>query len=219
MTWPQLFLIPLALPWTLSNSFTSLLYCGTQTCIQCSRWDCTKTEQDNLFLHLAGSARPDAPQGTADPFGCQETRLAHIQLAINQNSQILFHRDDLQSRLSICTYKQDYSNPGAESGICSLNFTRLISALPGPALIYQGLSVRPLYLKEASAPSNLVSSANLLGIYLTPVSKSFVKTLRRTASKVESWGTPPVTGQQLSLTPFTIILRTQPIVYPCIMYL
>lgn len=55
-----------------------------------------------------------------------------------------------------------------ESGICSLNFVKLIRALPGPALIYKGFSVRPLYLKEASAPSNLISSANLLGVPLTP---------------------------------------------------
>jgi len=55
-----------------------------------------------------------------------------------------------------------------ESGICSLNFVKLIRALPGPALIYKGFSVRPLYLKEASAPSNLISSANLLRVHLTP---------------------------------------------------
>lgn len=153
----------------------ALLYCGTQTCTQCSRWDCTKAEQDNLFLHLAGSARPDAPQGMAGPFERQCTRLAHIQLAINQNSQIPFHSDDLQFLVSqpVLTSRITSSQVGwmdgcPESGICSLNFVKLICALPGPALIYKGFSVRPLYLKEASAPSNLISSANLLRVHLTP---------------------------------------------------
>ncbi|PKU47282.1 wd repeat-containing protein hypothetical protein [Limosa lapponica baueri] len=67
---------------------------------------------------------------------------------------------------------------------------------------------------------NLVLFANLLRVYLIPLSRSLMKVLNRTGPNTEPWGTPLVTSCQLDLTLFNSIhhnplsLVIEPFCYP-----
>ena len=56
----------------------------------------SSVDWDNHLPQPARYAVLDAPQDTVGPFGCHSTLLTHIQLAINPNHQISFHRAALQ---------------------------------------------------------------------------------------------------------------------------
>jgi len=72
----------------------------------------------------------NVPWGTVGPFGFQSTLLTHIELAINQNPQILFCRDAFQP-LCACNL---YVYPGLRHLRCRiwnlflLNFIWLVTA-------------------------------------------------------------------------------------------
>jgi len=72
--------------------------------------------------------------------------------------------------------------------------------------ICQDLSARPLPSRESAGSPNLLLFANLLSTASSPVSKSFMKTLKRTGPQVEHYGTPSVAGHQPDETLFTITL-------------
>lgn len=78
----------------LSQFYT--LFTSTQSCTQCSR--CCRTVQrgDNSSPCLVAVLGQDM----VGLLGCQGTLLAHIQLAINQNPQVPFHRAVLQPLIS-----------------------------------------------------------------------------------------------------------------------
>lgn len=60
---------------------------------------------------------------------------------------------------------------------------------------HQDLPIKPsLSFGEPIAPLNLVSSANLLSVHLTPASRCCIKALRRTGFTVEPCGTPLATS-------------------------
>lgn len=61
-------------------------------------------------------------------------------------------------------------------------------------------------LEESVDPLNLVSSANLPGMHLSPVFRWFIKTLKTTGAKTEPWGIPLVTGYHPDATPFMTAL-------------
>ena len=87
----RLFNTFVALLLLLSHSFMSSFWCGAQTYIQCSRWGHTVQSREDSFPHSAGNAGSGSHQGTTDSFDYQSTLLTHIQLAFNQDPQILFH--------------------------------------------------------------------------------------------------------------------------------
>lgn len=62
-----------------------------------------------------------------------------------------------------------------------------------------------------AGPPNLVSPANLLGMRLSPASRSFTKTLKSDAPKMKPWRTPLGTGCQPDVTPFPKTLWARPI--------
>ncbi|KAJ7400324.1 hypothetical protein BTVI_106390 [Pitangus sulphuratus] len=54
--------------------------------------------------------------------------------------------------------------------------------------------------------SQLTIIVKLISVPSSPTSKTVMKMLKNTESKMESCGTPPVTGHQSDVTPFAIIL-------------
>lgn len=54
-----------------------------------------KAEWDKPFPQVTSTSVPDTPQDMVGFFGCQYTLLIHIQHAVKQNSQIIFHGSPL----------------------------------------------------------------------------------------------------------------------------
>lgn len=112
--WPQLLLMSLALEnfcylgrllWRHSNSLMSFLYLCTKTAH--STWDETASVQQGV------GKPPSLPgqlccawctPGQDCTFGCQDTLLTHIQLAVNPNPQFSFHGLAFQSLISQFVY-------------------------------------------------------------------------------------------------------------------
>lgn len=59
-----------------------------------------------------------------------------------------------------------------------------------------------LLLKDLTAPPKLALSANLIKMHLTSVSRSLIKTLKRTSPKTEPWRALPVASCQPDVTPW-----------------
>ncbi|KAJ7417546.1 sushi domain-containing protein 1 isoform X3 [Willisornis vidua] len=93
---------------------------------------------------------------------------------------------------------------GSVAAVCLIMF---LSFLAARACLPSG---------ESTAPPSSVPSANLLSIPLSPVSKLFMKMLKSTGLTMEPCGTPPVTGHQFDVTPFTVTLwmTCEPTAYP-----
>ena len=69
----------------------SSLYWGLQSWTQDSRWGLTRAEQNHLPW-LAGHAAFDVAQHTIGLLGCEHTLLGHVELLVNQHSQVLLGR-------------------------------------------------------------------------------------------------------------------------------
>lgn len=82
------FITSLALLWVLFNSFIYFLP-WFPNCTQYSRWSCIRSK--------TSKAMRDKSQDMVGYCDYQGTLLTHIQLAVNQNPQIFFHRAALQS--------------------------------------------------------------------------------------------------------------------------
>ncbi|KAK4806181.1 hypothetical protein QYF61_001104 [Mycteria americana] len=152
-------------------------------------------EWDNHLPRPASYAVLDAPQDTVGPFGCQGTRLTHIQLAINPNPQVSFRGAALQPLVPqfVCipriTPSQVQNLALALVKFHTVGDCQLSS-------LSRSLCKASLPSRESTAPPSLVSSANLLNVHLIPAPRSFMKTLKRTGPKIEPWGTPLLTGRQ-----------------------
>ena len=91
------FTIFVALLWMFSKSFIPFLtlwYPRLHTALEVRlHWHWAEWDNPSPCMVNAG---PGAPQGTICSLGCQGTLLTHVQLIVNQNLQITFHRAPLQ---------------------------------------------------------------------------------------------------------------------------
>lgn len=115
------------------------------------------------FPWLASNAMLDSSQGTVRPFSC------HGTLNINQNPRSI--SSGLES-CPVCLYTEEclFSH-------VLFNFMWLV--IGQPCNLLRSLS-------KASSPSR-ESTTNLLNIHLSPVSRSFIKALKRTGLKKIKW--------------------------------
>ncbi|KAK4823633.1 LOW QUALITY PROTEIN: hypothetical protein QYF61_004366 [Mycteria americana] len=185
------------------TSFVALLWTRSSTSIEGPKLNTVfevwphqcRVQGDNHSPCPAGHTISDASQDAIGLLGHLGTLLAHIQLAIDQHPQVLFHW---------ATFQPLFPKPVALHGV-------VVTQVQDPALSLvephtTGLSplIQPVQIPLAFVPSsrptlppNLVSSANLLRVHSMPSSRSFIKVLNRTGPSTEPWGTPLVTGRQL----------------------
>ena len=71
------------------------------------------------------------------------------------------------------------------------------------SILSRYLWVASLILIMLTAPFTLVSSANLLRVWLIPLSLLLIKVLKSTAHRMEPWRTPLMTSLQLDIDPLT----------------
>ncbi|KAK4817624.1 LOW QUALITY PROTEIN: hypothetical protein QYF61_021527, partial [Mycteria americana] len=158
--------------------------------------------------HPAGHTIPDTSQDAIGLLGHLGTLLAHIQLAVDQHPQVLFHW---------AAFQPLFPKPVALHGVVVTQVQDLALSFVEPHTIDLSPWIQPVQVPLAFLPSsrstlphNLVSSANLLRVHSIPLSRSLIKILNRTGPSTEPWGTPLVTGRQLDLTPFTTTLWARP---------
>ena len=100
-------------------------------CTQCWRWGRTAQSRVGQPPLIGGSASPGAPQVIAGPLGCHGTLLAHVPLAIRQNTQISSCGAALLSLIpqSLCTSRVACPRCRIQH-LLLLNFMWLVSAQP-----------------------------------------------------------------------------------------
>ena len=120
-------IILMALLWTHSSSSTSFLYWGSpdlDAILQTGPHK-ERTKGDNPLPLPAGHHSFDAAQNTFGCLGCKRTLLAHVQLFIHQDPQVLIHRTALS----------EFSQSVLISGIASTKVQHLQSKVK---LTFQG---------------------------------------------------------------------------------
>ena len=87
-------MIYMAFLWTASNSSTSFLSWRRHTWTGYSRWVALghTSEEDNHLPHPAGHPSFDAAQDTVGLLGYKHTLLAHVQLFLYQDTEVLLCR-------------------------------------------------------------------------------------------------------------------------------
>ncbi|KAK4829606.1 hypothetical protein QYF61_005706, partial [Mycteria americana] len=153
-----------------------------------------RVQGDNHFPRPAGHAISDTSQDAIGFLGHLRTLLAHIQAAVNQHPQVLFHQ---------VAFQPLFPRPVAFHGVVVAQVQDPTLSLVESHTIGLGPSTQPIRIPLSTLPHELVSSANLLRVHSIPSSRSLIKILNRTGPNTEPWGTPLVTSCQLDLTPFT----------------
>ncbi|KAK4828887.1 hypothetical protein QYF61_001445 [Mycteria americana] len=166
---------------------------------------------DNHFPTPAGHTIPDTSQDAVGLLGHLGILPAHVQLAVDQHPQVLFHQ---------AAFQPLFPKPVTLHGVAVTQVQDPALSLVEPHTIGLGPSIQPVQIPlegKAFLPSsrstllpNLVLSANLLRVHSIPSSRSLIKMLNRTGPNTEPRGTPLVTDRQLGLTPFTTTLWAQP---------
>ena len=101
--------------------------------------------------------------------------------------------------------KDHFLSPRAQSSTYScLNFTWLVIAQPPD--LPRSLCKVSLPPRQLTAPHNLVLPIDLLNTPSSPISKSLIKTLKRTRHKMDPQGSSLVTGCQPDVTTFPVTL-------------
>ncbi|KAK4832380.1 LOW QUALITY PROTEIN: hypothetical protein QYF61_022235 [Mycteria americana] len=159
------------------------------------------------FPSPAGHTIFDTSQDAIGFLGHLGTLLAHIQVAVNQHSQVLlcqaaFHPLFPKPRCMGFLWPKSRT-----LHLALLNLIRLASA--HRSSLSRSLCRAFLPSRRSTLPHNSVSSANFLRVHSIPLSRSLIKILNRTGPNTEPWGTPLVTGHQLEQTPFTTTLWVQ----------
>jgi len=159
-------------------------------------------QQENHLFWPSGYAVFGSSPDAVCPLGCQSTLLTHSECSVNQHLQISFCRVGLQPPVphfiivsSIPSFQ--VQNPAfgfvkfhpINHSQCS-NLSRSICKASCPS-------------RESTAPSSLVSSANLLMVQWTPASRSLINVLNWTGPRIEPWGAPLLSRCQTDVAPFT----------------
>ncbi|KAJ7425716.1 hypothetical protein WISP_22250 [Willisornis vidua] len=152
-----------------------------------------RVEWDKPTPRLAVNAVPDAPR-TQVALLAAKALLTHTQLT-NDLSTALFFSISLSSL---------YECPWLPHTRCRIRHFLLLNliwlVIAQSYNLLRSLCRASLPSRESRAPPSFVSSANLLSIPFSPLSKSFMM-LESTGPKMEPCGTPLVTGHQSDVTP------------------
>ena len=161
-----------------------VLWCPAVHPVLQARLQQCRPERVNPFPHPAGNVNLNAPQGTVVLCGCLGTLLTHVQFAVDQDPQALS-----VGLLSSVPSSSQCVCPGLRLPRCRIR--HLLLCFMQLALA-QFSNLSTCLCKAfptsvvATAPPNLVSSANLLKTSSRAACKSFTETLERRNSACDS---------------------------------
>ncbi|KAK4830413.1 hypothetical protein QYF61_010944 [Mycteria americana] len=204
-----------------SRPFTSFValsgHAPAPQCLSCSEgpklfevWphQC-RVQQHDHFPSPAGHTVPDTSQEAVGFLGYLGTLLAHIQLAVDQQPQVLFRQ---------AAFQPLFPKPVALHGVVVTQVQDPTLRLVEPHTIGLGPLIQsvqiPLQslptLKQVNTPAHFGVICKLTEGALDPFIQIIEKILNRTGPSTEPWRTLLVTVHQLDLTPFTTTLWAQP---------
>ncbi|KAK4831485.1 hypothetical protein QYF61_017986 [Mycteria americana] len=162
-----------------------------------------RVQGHNHFPSPAGHAIFDTSQDAVGLLGRLGTLLAHIQAAVNQHAQILFHQ---------AAFQPLFPKPAALHGVAVTQVHDPALGLVKPHTIGLGPSIQPVQVPLQSLPTlQQINTPTQLGVVCKRTEGALDPLLlNRTGSNTEPWGTPLVTGHQLDLAPFTTTLWAWP---------
>ena len=190
----------MALHWTVSSMFMSLLYRGAQNWAQYSKCGLTSAEQRGRIttLHLLAVLCVMQPR---IPFAFFAAR-AHSWLKFNlvsTGTPSAFSAKLLYRWVSpsVCWCLGLFVPRSRTLYFPMLNFMRYLSAHFSRMLRSLGMTAWPSHL--SATPLMSVQSAYLLRVHSASSSRSLMEMLNRTGPSTDSWGTSLVTSVQISL--------------------
>ena len=148
----------------------------------------------------------DAAQDTVGLLSCKCTLVDHVQLFMQQDSQVLLHRAALKE--FFCLSALMPGTAPTEVQHLALSFIKLHSTLMYPLFQTVEISMEGIpsfYFINCTTHLGMLPP-NLLRVHLFPLSISFTKVLKSTAPTTDSQGTALTTSLHLDIDMLTTIL-------------